>query len=135
MSLSRSELRERTMIILYQIEIMKKSDIVYDVENIIKENIEIDNEFVKTLVFGVVTSYEDLDNMANKYLKDWSIDRLDINGSAILRMSIYEYLYMDTPEVVVINEAIELAKKYCDDKVKNIINAVLDKVINNESRV
>lgn len=135
MSLSRSELREKTMIILYQIEIMKKSDIVYDVENIIKENIEIDNEFVKTLVFGVVTSYEDLDNMANKYLKDWSIDRLDINGSAILRMSIYEYLYMDTPEVVVINEAIELAKKYCDDKVKNIINAVLDKVINNESRV
>lgn len=135
MSLSRSELREKAMIILYQIEIMKKSDIVYDVENIIKENIEIDNEFVKTLVFGVVTSYEDLDNMANKYLKDWSIDRLDINGSAILRMSIYEYLYMDTPEVVVINEAIELAKKYCDDKVKNIINAVLDKVINNESRV
>ncbi len=135
MSLSRSELREKTMIILYQIEIMKKSNIVYDVENIIKENIEIDNEFVKTLVFGVVTSYEDLDNMANKYLKDWSIDRLDINGSAILRMSIYEYLYMDTPEVVVINEAIELAKKYCDDKVKNIINAVLDKVINNESRV
>ena len=45
-------------------------------------------------------------------------------------MGIYEIKYMDTPDIVVINEAIELAKKYSDDNVKKMINAVLDKIIN-----
>ena len=47
-----------------------------------------------------------------------------------LRMGLFEILYTDTPDVVVINEAIELAKKYSDDNVKKMINAVLDKIIN-----
>jgi N utilization substance protein B len=47
-------------------------------------------------------------------------------------MGIYELKYTDTPEIVVINEAIELAKKYCDDAVRKIINAVLDKVKDDE---
>lgn len=53
-----------------------------------------------------------------------------MTGAAILRIALYEIKYMDTPDVVVINEAVELAKKYSDDEVKNMINAVLDKVIN-----
>ena len=65
----------------------------------------------------------------NKYMNDWSIDRIDKTGAAILRMAIYELMYTDTPEVVVINEAIELSKKYSDDNVRKIINAVLDKII------
>ena len=63
------------------------------------------------------------------YMNDWSIDRIDKTGAAILRMAIYELMYTDTPEVVVINEAIELSKKYSDDNVRKIINAVLDKII------
>ena len=62
-------------------------------------------------------------------MNDWSIDRIDKTGAAILRMAIYELMYTDTPEVVVINEAIELSKKYSDDNVRKIINAVLDKII------
>ena len=49
-----------------------------------------------------------------------------------VRMSIYELLYTDTPDIVVINEAVELAKKYSDDDVKNMINGVLDKVYHEE---
>ena len=90
---------------------------------------KIENEFVKDLVYGVITYKDELDVVANKYMKDWSIDRIDKSGKAILRMAIYELKYMDTPEIVVINEAIELAKKYSDESVKNIINAVLDKII------
>ena len=45
-------------------------------------------------------------------------------------MAIYEIKYMDTPKVVVINEAIELAKKYSDDNVRKMINACLDRIIN-----
>ena len=43
-------------------------------------------------------------------------------------MAIYELLYTETPEIVVINEAIELAKLYSDDDVKNMINGILDKI-------
>lgn len=129
MGKTRSELREIVMTILYQIDIYNERKINYDIDKIIKDNIEIENEFVKDLVYGVITYKDELDVVANKYMKDWSIDRIDKSGKAILRMGIYELKYMDTPEIVVINEAIELAKKYSDESVKNIINAVLDKII------
>ena len=63
-------------------------------------------------------------------MKDWSIDRIDKTGASILRMALYELEYLDTPQIVVINEAVELAKKYSDDNVRKIINAVLDKAAN-----
>ncbi len=128
MSLNRSELREKCMIILYQNDIMKSNKIECDINDIIKDNLEVDNEFVKDIVYGTITYQNEIDELANKYMKDWSIDRLDKTGSTILRMSIYELKYTDTPDVVVINEAIELAKKYSDDSVRKIINAVLDKI-------
>ena len=102
----------------------------YNVDDVIKENIEIDNEFVKDMVYGIVTEFDSLTEIANTYLKNWTIDRLDLTGASILRMAIYEIKYMDTPKVVVINEAIELAKKYSDDNVRKMINACLDRIIN-----
>ena len=125
----RSELREKVMIILYQIEIREANKIDYNVEDIIKENLSVDNEFVRDLVYGVITYKDELDELANKYLENWTIKRLEKTGSSILRMALFELKYMDTPEVVVINEALELAKKYDDDALKSIINAVLDKYI------
>lgn len=127
---TRSELREKIMTILYQIDLYKRNNIEFDVDSTIKENVEIDNEFVKDIVYGVVTYMDTIDELANKYLSNWTIDRLDSEGKAILRMSIYELKYTDTPNLVVINEAIELAKRYSDDSVRKMINAVLDKIVN-----
>ena len=129
MTLTRSELREKAMIILYQIDICIDRKMEYDIEYLIKANLEVDNEFVKEIVYGVTTYKETLDELADKHMVDWTIKRLDKTGCAILRMGLYELKFTDTPEVVVINEAIELAKKYSDDSVRKIINAVLDKVI------
>ncbi len=126
---TRSELREKIMIILYQIDINRKQNIDYSVEEIIRENLDIDNEFVRDIVYGVITYESDIIKEANKYMKEWSIDRIDKTGAAILKMAIYELKYTDTPPIVVINEAIELAKKYSDDDVRKMINAVLDKMI------
>ena len=126
---NRSKLRETIMTIIYQITLYKKNNMEYNVDDVIKENLEIDNEFVKDIVYGVVTSFDELTDEANKYLKDWTIDRIDATGAAILRMALYEIQYTDTPNVVVINEAVELAKKYSDEEVRKMINAVLDKVI------
>lgn len=117
------------MIILYQYDLMLNTKIKPNIEEIIKDNIEIENEFVKDIVYGVITNQNELDELANKYLKDWPIDRLDKTGAAILRMALFELKYTDTPEIVVINEAVELSKKYSDESIRKIINAVLDKII------
>ena len=132
MALTRSELREKCMIILYQNDIINKNKNDSDIDEIIKENIEIENDFVKEVVYGVITHFNEIDSLCNKYMNDWTIDRIDKTGAAILRIAVYELKYTDTPSVVVINEAIELAKKYSDDSVRKMINAVLDKMIKEE---
>ena len=128
MSLNRSELRKKIMTILYQINVYENSKISYELNEVIREIIDIDNEFVKDIVYGVTTYKGDLREIANTYLSGWTIDRLGNTDQAILLMSIYEMLYTDTPAKVVINEAVNLAKDYSDDKVKNMINAALDRI-------
>ena len=75
-----------------------------------------------------------IDSIANKYLNNWTIDRLGNTDKAILEMSIYELLYTETPDIVCINEGIELAKLYSDDSVRKMINAVLDNVYHNKEQ-
>ncbi len=128
MQTNRSELRKLCMTILYQIEIYQKNKISYEINDVINEVLEVDNEFVKEIVYGVTTYKEEIDKKANQYLEGWTIDRLGTTDKAIIRMAIFELLYTKTPEVVVINEAIELAKNYSDDDVRKMINGILDKI-------
>ena len=125
---NRSELRKKCMTILYQMNVYDKNNIKYNIDDIIEEVSTIENEFIKEIVYGVITYKNEIDNLANKYLEGWTIDRLGNTDIAILRMGIFELLYTDTPHVVAINEAIELAKTYSDDSVRKMINGVLDKV-------
>ncbi|MCI5521116.1 MAG: transcription antitermination factor NusB [Tenericutes bacterium] len=130
--INRSELRKKIMTILYQMNVYEANKMEYNVDTLIRESLEIDNEFVKEIVYGVVTYKNEIDEIANKYLSGWKISRLGNTDQAILRMGIYELLYTKTPEVVAINEAIELAKVYSDDEVRKMINGVLDKVYHNK---
>ncbi|MCI9585850.1 MAG: transcription antitermination factor NusB [Bacilli bacterium] len=132
MQTNRSELRKLCMTILYQIEIYNQNHIDYETDKVINEVSEIENEFIKEIVYGVITYKKEIDDIANKYLDGWTIDRLGNTDGAILRMGIFELLYTSTPEVVAINEAVELAKIYSDDKVRKMLNACLDKVYHNK---
>lgn len=129
---SRSELRKQIMTILYQLNIYDNNKMSYDVDSVIKEVCSFENEFVKDTVYGIITNKKDIDELANKYLNKWTISRLGNTDQAILRLGIYELIYTDTPEIVAINEAIELAKTYSDDDVRKMINGVLDKVFHNK---
>lgn len=126
--ITRSELRKKIMTILYQVNVYNNNKIEYKLDDVINEVLDIDNDFVKDCVYGVLTNINIIDEKANKYLNKWTIDRLGFTDQAILRLGIYELLYTDTPDVVAINEAIDLAKLYSDDDVKKMINGVLDKV-------
>lgn len=130
--LSRNDARIKAMTILYQMDLYNKNKIDYDKDSIIKENLENIDEFVLTLVNGVISNKESLDDMANKYLGSWPIRRLGLTDQSILRIAIYELLHTDTPKKVVIDEAIEVSKKYSDDKVVKMINGVLDNIYHKE---
>ena len=129
--------REKAMTVLYQIFLYKKNNINYNINDVINEIIsnidieerkKIDPEFLSNLVNGVIDNLEEIDKNIYKYLENWSIERLGLTDQAIIRISVYELIYTDTPNLVCINEAIELAKKYSDEKVAKMINGVLDKI-------
>lgn len=134
---NRTITREKAMTVLYQIFLYRKNNINYKVEEVINEIMDseeiedrkrINLEFLSLLVNGVIDNIENIDNSISKYLENWSIDRLGLTDQAIIRIGVYELLYTDTPSLVCINEAIELSKKYSDDKVVKMINGVLDKI-------
>ncbi len=129
---NRSELREISMKVLYQKYILDNTSTKYDIKTLIKEQLEVENAFVNELVNGVILHQEEISQLANKYLVDWNIDRLSKVDKAILSIAIYELMYTETPSVVAINEAIELSKKYSDEKVVKMLNATLDKIYHNE---
>lgn len=132
MKMTRTEAREKIMIILYQIDFYRREKMEYDLEEVIKENLSIDNKYVRDVVNGVLENIEHIDEVITKYLEGWDLNRLGQTDKAILRLGTYEILYFDTPKVVAINEAVELSKKYSDDKIVKLINAVLDKIRDNE---
>ena len=131
---NRSELREVIMKVLYQIDMFNEAKVDYDLNDLIKEQLEVENSFVNVSIKGILTHKNEIIELANKYLNDWSLDRLNKVDQAILSLGIYELMYTDTPSVVSINEAIELSKKYSDEKVTKMINGVLDKIYHEEEK-
>lgn len=129
---NRSELREIIMKVIYQINILKSTNLDYDIKFLIKEQLEVENDFVNDTVNGIVKNQENINKLANKYLENWTIDRLNKVDQAILSIGIYELMYTKTPSVVSINEAIELSKKYSDLDVTKMINGVLDSIYHSE---
>lgn len=116
------------MKVLYQISILEEAKLDYDKEEIIKEQLEVENEFVNNMINGILDKKKEIEKTADQYLIDWNMKRLNKVDQAILLMGIYELMYTDTPSVVAINEAIELSKEYSDESVTKMINGVLDKV-------
>ena len=130
---NRTLLREIIMKVLYQVFILEESGIKFNKEDLIKEQLEVENEFVTTSINEILKNKDIIYDLANKYLKSWPMDRLNKVDQAILCLGIYELKYTETPPIVAINEAVELSKKYSDEKVTKMINAVLDEIYHEEA--
>jgi len=131
---NRSELREVIMKVIYQVNLLEEAKLEYDLGELIKEQNEVQNDFVNTSVDGIIEHKKEIYELANKYLNKWTMDRLNKVDQAILSLGIYELLYTETPSVVAINEAIELSKVYSDEAVTKMINGVLDKIYHEEEK-
>lgn len=92
---------------------------------------KINKEIIKMQYDGIIENLLDIDNIINENAVSWEISRIDKVDLAILRLATYEIIFDDgVPNVVAINEAIELAKDYSSEKSHKFINAVLAKITN-----
>lgn len=131
---NRSELREIIMKVIYQTYILDKTKNNYDVDDLIKEQLEVENDYVRDCINGIIKNQKEINKLANKHMNNWTIDRLNKVDQAIISLGIYELMYTDTPSIVAINEAIELSKKYSEEAVTKMINGILDKIYHEEEK-
>ncbi len=90
-------------------------------------------DYITRLVRGVGGHGAELDGYIDKYAKGWKFSRIDRVASAIMRVAMYEILYMpDVPDKAAFNEAVEIAKKYVDDDVVKFINGILGSFVRTE---
>ncbi len=89
-----------------------------------------DEDYIRDKVKAIIDKTEELDQMLESASKDWKLSRVGKAELAILRVGAYEIRFDDDiPEKVAINEALELAKKYCDEKAVSFINGVLNQLL------
>lgn len=89
------------------------------------------DEFFNFLVEGVLNHQEEIDNLLKSNMEKWSLDRIGNVELNVARIAVFELLYQkdETPQRVILNEAIDIVKKYSDDKSGKFINSILQKVI------
>lgn len=88
-----------------------------------------ENEYIKTVFFGIVEKAEEIDAYIEKYAKGRKLSRIAKVAKSVMRIAIYEMLYIDSiPASVSINEAVELIKLYDDEKTRGFVNGVLNAV-------
>ena len=131
---TRSGAREMAMKILYQVSVFEKANTSYDLDEMFMDIEGRNKKFIENIVNEVIFKKEELDKKANKYLINWEINRLNMVDQAIFVIAIYELIYTDTPKKVVIDEAINLSKKYSEDAVVKMLNGVLDKIYHEEDK-
>ncbi len=86
------------------------------------------------IISGVKEYHKEIDTIIRDYSTNWHFDRISRVNRAILRISIYQYLYDDIPEKVIIDEAIKLAREYAEDDASRFVNGVLDAVFKSLER-
>ena len=90
-------------------------------------------EYIRRLVRGVDEHAAELDGYIEKYSKGWKFSRIPLVASAIMRVAMYEILYMqDIPNGAAINEAVEIAKKYETPEIVKFINGILGSFVRQE---
>ncbi|MCK5594625.1 transcription antitermination factor NusB [bacterium] len=135
---SRRKGRELVLTLLYREEFSDDKNIERVVENVIKlDPTGLDAgqygastaDFAKDLFKGVIGNREIIDKILEEYLEHWEISRVAVVDKSIMKMAICEILFRDDiPDIVSINEAVELAKKYSTENSGGFVNGILDRI-------
>ncbi|GHT46193.1 N utilization substance protein B [Endomicrobiia bacterium] len=127
---SRREAREYSLQMLYTVDNCNAS--VNFVRNTFEENLPKANayrEFALSLFKGVCEKKDAIDALIKQYAKNWELERMAVVDRNIIRLAIYEIMATpDTPISVIINEAVEISKKYSTEDSSKFVNGILDKL-------
>ncbi len=133
--MTRTQTRELAFELLYSLEIQKvaKSEQTEQIQLFIEQQ-EIEEEKVKKYILETTRGIEEheeeiLKNISDNLKEKWEITRISKINIALLKLAIYEILYTKLPYKVVVNEVVELAKKYGDDNSAPFINGILANII------
>lgn len=133
--MTRTETRELTFELLYSLEIQRneKSEYSEQIEMFLNEQ-EINQEKAKTYInqtiLGINENEEEILKLISQNLKEkWDISRISKVNTALLKLATYEIVYAKLPYKVVVNEVVEIAKKYGDENSPSFINGILANII------
>ena len=131
--MNRSAIRENAFKLIYSLEIQKPENLEEQIELFFESNDIKDEEakkYIKNAILGINENEEKVLEDIEKNLKeDWKLNRISKMDLSILKLAIYEIKFSEVPYKVAINEAVELAKKYGEDKSKNFVNGILASVV------
>src|SRR5215210_2271932 len=90
---------------------------------------DVPRDFSNNLALGAISHLDEIDNLIKKRAENWRIQRMAVVDRNILRLAIYEFLYeSETPKTVVINEALEIARRFSTFEATQFINGILDAI-------
>lgn len=126
--MKRRDQRIKVMTCIYQYLLTEKS-----MDDIFDDNLDIDDKksisFIVENTVNTLKDQDELEEVIKTHLTPtWDYDRLGYIEKAILLMSAEELVHGNTDRAVIINEAVEIAKQYCDDDAPKLINGVLDQI-------
>ena len=131
--MKRTEAREQAFRLLYSLQLMDEKNIEEQLDIFIQEN-EINDkdgiDYIKDIIIGTDKYNTEIEKAISENIKsDWNINRISKIDLTLLKLGIYEIVYSKLPYKVVINEVVELAKKYGDDNSKRFLNGVLASIV------
>ena len=131
--MNRSTSRENAFKLIYSLEIQKTENLEEQMDLFFESNNIEDEEakkYIRNVILGIDKNEEQiLENIEKNLKEDWKLNRISKMDLSILKLAIYEIRFSDVPYKVAINEAVELAKKYGEDKSKNFINGILASIV------
>lgn len=131
--MSRRVAREELFKLVFESE-LKNEDVKEVFESYLKRDEVLSNAkelaFMKKYADGISANNEEIVNVINENIVGWTFERIGTVEKTLLKIAVYELLHEDTPHEIAINEAVELAKMYGDDKTSEFVNGVLAKIIN-----
>ena len=129
--LTRKEAREEAFHLLFETEFRKEEAIEAIYAGSLENRELCENEYIRTVYFGVNEHLEEIDAAMMRHSNGWKPSRISAVSRSVIRLCIFEMLYMDDiPAAVSLNEAIELVKKFDDEKMKAFVNGLLNGVKN-----
>lgn len=133
--MTRHEERELLFALLFEYTFYPETSPEVFISSREETNETVYSDFIKGAFYGINENLSDIDSKIAEYSVGWKVKRMSKITRSILRLAVYELLYGNTPPKAAINEAVELAKQYDEEKASGFVNGILNKLARTEGKI